>query len=191
MDKLSHAIRKLTIPPVFALLHLLILYFSHPTYIGSVQNLVIAVVCLAVLPTLGYPLQKYIPYFKDRGRNGQRTLAMLFSATGYLLGIILGLATSSPRELMCVYLEYLLCGVAMLVLNRIFKIKASGHACGIIGPVILLLYFRLCIPAAIGLVLTLPVYSSSLKTKRHTASELAVGSVIPIVAIFFAALIAR
>ena len=37
---------------------------------------------LVVLPLLAYPLQKYIPHFKDSGRDGQRSLAMIFSAAG-------------------------------------------------------------------------------------------------------------
>ena len=106
---------------------------------------------------------------------------MIFSFVGYLLGTIIAFVFSAPVQLKTIYLEYLLCGVGMLLLNKVFKIKASGHACGIVGPVFLLLYFGLYIPAIIGTVLIVPVYISSIRTKQHTASQLIVGSIIPAV----------
>lgn len=138
---------------------------------------------LCVLPILAYPLQKYIPHFKDKGREGQRSLAMIFSAVGYLLGTLVAFITGAPAELKIIYLEYLLCGIAMLVLNKAFKLKASGHACGIVGPILLMIYFKMYIPAAVGALLIVPVYVSSLKTKRHTALQLIGGSLIPLVAL--------
>ena len=89
----------------------------------------------------------------------------------------------------CMYPHYfgsvgqLLCGIAMLVLNKVFKLKASGHACGIVGPVLMMLYFRMFIPAVAGMFLILPVFVSSLKTKRHTAPQLLGGSLIPLAAL--------
>ena len=128
-------------------------------------------------------LQKFIPHFKNKGRDGQRSLAMSFSAVGYLLGTPTAFLTGAPAELKILYLEYLLCGIAMLVLNKVFKRKASGHACGIVGPVLMMLYFRMFIPAVAGMFLILPVYVSSLKTKRHTGPQLLGGSLIPMAAL--------
>lgn len=69
----------------------------------------------------------------------------------------------------------------MLLLNKVFKIKASGHACGIVGPVLLFVYFGLYIPAIVGTALVLPVYISSVRTKQHTLPQLIGGSAIPAV----------
>ena len=80
-----------------------------------------------------------------------------------------------------IYLEYLLCGIGMLLLNKAFKVKASGHACGIVGPMLLFIYFGLYIPAIVGTVLVLPVYISSVRTKQHTLPQLIGGSAIPAV----------
>ena len=66
-------------------------------------------------------------------------------------------------------------------MEKLFKVKASGYACGIVGPVLLFLYFRLYIPAIIGTVLILPVYISSVRTKQHTLPQLIGGSAIPAV----------
>jgi len=168
-NKLSFFIRKITVPPVFAAALLIIAYCMYPHYFGAVGQLFGGLAFLCVLPLLAYPLQKFIPHFRDKGRDGQRSLAMIFSAVGYLLGTLTAFLTGAPDELKILYLEYLLCGIAMLVLNKVFQLKASGHACGIVGPVLLMLYFRMFIPAVVGMFLILPVYVSSLKTKRHTA----------------------
>lgn len=181
MEKFFKIIRKITIPPVFAASLLITVYITHTNYFGSIWHLVGALFFLSILPTLTYPLQRYFKRYKDRGREGQRSLAMIFSFVGYLLGTVTAFVASAPIELKIIYLEYLLCGVGMLLLNKVFKIKASGHACGIVGPVILLLYFELYIPAIIGTALVLPVYVSSVRTKQHTLPQLIGGSAIPAV----------
>ena len=183
MNKLSFIIRKITVPPVFAASLLIIAYIIYPNYFGSIWHVLGGLLFLCILPLLAYPLQKYIPHFKDKGRDGQRSLAMIFSAVGYLLGTLVAFVTHAPVELKIIYLEYLLCGIAMLVLNKVFKLKASGHACGIVGPVLLMLYFKMYILAIVGTLLIIPVYVSSLKTKRHTAPQLIGGSFIPLVAL--------
>lgn len=185
MEKVFRKIRTITVPPVFAAVLLVLVYLTHPDYIGSIGHLLGALFFLSVLPTLAYPMQKYIPKFKDRGRAGQRTLAMLFSFVGYLLGTVTAFAFSAPAELQLIYMVYLLCGIGMLVLNKVFKIKASGHACGSVGPVIMCLYFGLYIPAMIGAVLVLSVFISSIRTGQHTLPQLFCGSTIPAFMLFF------
>ena len=83
------------------------------------------IVFLTILPVLAYPLQKYIPGFKDKGREGQRSLAMIFSFAGYLLGTVVAFAFSANTIVKIIYLEYLFCGITMLVFNKLFKLKAE------------------------------------------------------------------
>ena len=181
MNKIAKLIRRFTVPPIFAAGLLITVYAVFPSYFASPWHLLAALFFLAILPTLAYPMQKHIPHFKDRGREGQRSLAMLFSFSGYLLGTIVTLLAKAPKQLLAIYLAYLLCGIGMLLLNKIMKIKASGHACGIVGPIILLYYFGLFIPATLGLMLVIPVFISSITTKQHTAPQLMCGSMIPAV----------
>ena len=181
MEKWFKLIRKITIPPVFAAVLLIIVYITHSNCSGSLWHLFGTLFFLSILPTLSYPLQKYIPKYKDRGREGQRSLAMIFSFFGYLIGTFTVFIFSAPAEFKIICLEYLLCGIGILLLNKVFKIKASGHACGIVGPVLLLLYFGLYIPAIIGTVLIIPVYISSIQTKQHSLPQLIGGSSVPVV----------
>ena len=179
MNKISLVIRKITVPPVFAATLLICAYVMHPSYFGSLWHLFGGLLFLCGLPLLAYPLQRFIPHFKDKGRDGQRNLAMIFSAAGYLIGTLAAFISQAPFQLKVIYLEYLLCGISMLVINKVFKLKASGHACGIVGPVFMMIHFGMYIPAAVCTLLIIPVYVSSIRTKRHTPWQLIGGSAIP------------
>lgn len=178
MEKIFYVIRKITVPPIFAMAFLIVIYFMQPSIFTSVGQLICGIFFLGILPILGYPLQKYIPYFKEKGREGQRSLAMIFSVAGYLLGTSIVFITKASFELCIVYLEYLFSGITMLVFNKVFHLKASGHACGIVAPVLLFACFNMFIPAVIGGLLVIPVLISSLKTKRHTMPQLLGGCTI-------------
>lgn len=151
-----------------------------PYVFGKILNYIFAIFFLTILPILAYPLQPFIPYFKERGRDGQRELAMIFAVLGYLLGCVTCFISQAPTTLWIIYLEYLLSGLCILIFNKVFHLKASGHACGVVGPICLLCYFR--IPALVpGLLTILIVYWASLKIGRHTFSQLLGGSIIPVV----------
>ena len=173
-------IRKITIPPVFAVVLLLSVYFGYPDAFGSIWHMIGGIVFLAILPVLAYPLQKHIPGYKDKGREGQRSLAMIFSFAGYLLGTLVAFLFQAPVIVKIIYLEYLFCGISMLVFNKVFKLKASGHACGVIGPVLMMAYFKLYIPAAVCALFAIPVFIASVHTKRHTPMQLLGGALIPL-----------
>ena len=185
MEKISYFIRKITVPPVLAMAFLLVMYFMKPSCFTSVWQLLCGLLFLGILPILGYPLQKYIPYYKDKGREGQRSLAMIFCVAGYLLGTLTVFVTKASSELCIVHLEYLLSGMIMFVFNKVFHLKASGHACGIIAPVMLSLSFNMYVPAVIGGLFVILVLISSLKLKRHTMPQLLGGCMIAAVCLGF------
>lgn len=186
MEKFARIFRKIARPPIFAVAFLLTVYIVTPSAFGTIPQLLCGIATLGILPILGYPLQKYIPPFKDKGREGQRSLAMLFCFAGYLLGTVIALLTNAPEPLLMIYLCYLSCGIGMLLFNKVFRMKASGHACGIMGPIFaMLMYFKLYVPAAVGAVLAVMVFVSSVKTKEHTAGQLLGGTAIAAVCITF------
>jgi len=180
MNKLSFFTRVVTVPPVFATALLLVLFFTRPEYIGNVWFLLAGIFFLTVLPLLAYPLQRFIPRYKDRGREGQRKLAVIFSFAGYVLGMITVLIFNAPRELKMVFCEYVLCGLCIFICDKVFKFKASGHACGSVGPAAMLLYLGQYIAAIVFAILIIPAFVSSLTTKRHTLKELISGSIVPL-----------
>ena len=180
-------IRVLTVAPVMALIALCIIFICKPSAFGSAQNFVMSVIFLTVMPLLAYPMQPLIPKFKESGRAGQRKLAIIMAVVGYILGIVYALVRNVPAELMLIYLTYLISGILIAVFNKLLKIKASGHACGVAGPIAYLYYF-VGKYALLGLTVMTAVIISSIKMKRHTLSQLVVGSLISVAATFIALL---
>ena len=114
---------------------------------------------------------------------------MIFAVAGYLLGCVSCLIFPTSPALRTVYLEYLLCGIVLLLVNKVFRRKASGHACGVTGPVLLLLYFGLYPQAAAGAALTVLTWIASIRTGRHTLPQLLAGSLISLAAMAVLAIV--
>lgn len=180
MKQIYIIIRKITVAPIFAFLLLTTLHLSGLEQFAAPSVYFQGVLFLTLFPLLAYPMQKHIPKYQEKGREGQRTLAMIFAVAGYLLGITIGLVTHVPTQMLVVYLEYLLSGLLIFVFNLCFHRKASGHACGVAAPIAFFISFGLYTPAAIGVLVTPLVYLASLKTKRHTLLQLIGGSIVPI-----------
>ena len=142
MNKIYLTIRKITVAPIIAAVMLTAFYLFTPEIFQSTFMYVLSLFFLGLLPILAYPMQKHIPPYKDKGRDGQRTLAMIFAVSGYVLGIAAGLFAHAPKGTLLIYLEYLLSGMMILLFNKCFHKKISGHACGVFAPICLFIYLR-------------------------------------------------
>lgn len=179
MKKLCFAVRILTVAPVIALITFSILHFVSPEITGSILNYILAIVFICVLPILAYPLQPITPHFKGKGREGQRTLAIIMSVLGYIGGIICAFALGMPDKMQAILMTYFLSGVLIFLFSKVIKIKASGHACGVAGPIVFLTYVYGPV-ALLGLPVLGLVYWASLKMGRHKLGELIWGTLIPV-----------
>jgi hypothetical protein len=188
MEKLSKAIRVLTVAPFMALLMLTILYLRDPALFGGVLYYILSVVFLTVFPLLAYPLQPLLRAFRDKGREGQRTLAIYFAVAGYIGGCLSAAVFGAPEGVWIIFLCYLASGTLVLLVNKLLHFKASGHTCGVTGPFILLLYFGQA-AGLIGIPLLALVWISSIAMKRHTMAQLLGGAAIPVVSLTIAVLI--
>lgn len=187
MKKICYAARILTVAPVLAIITFSILHFVSPEITGSTLNYILGIAFIAVFPLLAYPLQPILPYFKKKGRDGQRNLAIYMSVFGYIGGIIFAFALRMPDKMQALFLTYFVSGILIFVFNKVLKVKASGHACGVAGPIAFLTYIYGPI-ALLGLPLLALVYWASLRMDRHKISELAVGTAIPIAAMLISIL---
>ncbi|MGN0513731.1 MAG: hypothetical protein ACI4GD_05580 [Lachnospiraceae bacterium] len=176
-------VRVLTVAPVMATAFLICMLIHRFEVFTNIWQWLYYLLLMGILPLLAYPVQKYIPHFRTDGRHGQRILAMIFAVTGYILCCVINFIFTASAGAWVIILEYLLSGVATLVFNKAFHVKISGHACGVLGPVMLLFYFGLYIQALCGVLITALVYIASLKTKRHTLPQLIGGSIVPIAVI--------
>ena len=182
MKKIAYILRVITVAPIMALLMLLILYLRDPLLFGNTLHFALSVLFLVVLPLSAYPLQPLVKKYKDKGREGQRTLALIFAVAGYVLGCLSALIFGAPQDVLVIFLSYLLSGAFVAIFNKIFHFRASGHACGVTGPFLLLVYFGQPI-GYIGFAFLILAWMSSLYMKRHTNMQLTVGAAIPFAAV--------
>lgn len=183
--KYAKVIRMVTVAPIMALYTLYILHKLCPFIFKGTSHYFLSQIFLVVLPLLAYPLQPFLPKFRNKGREGQRNLAIIMAVLGYLLGIFSAICFNAPKELLLIYLIYIISGIGILIFNKVLKIRASGHACGVVGPILILMYF-IGIKAIVNIVTIVLVYWSSLKMRRHTMLQLVWGSVIPVFAMIIA-----
>ncbi len=191
MKKFCKLIRIITLAPVLASYSLVMILLFGDDVFPTLFHFAYMLLFLGVLPLLAYPLQPYTPHFKGKGRDGQRTLAMIFAVAGYLLCLAVSFIASASKGMWIICLEYLISGILILVFNKCFHIKISAHGCGSAGPIFLLLYFGLPIPAIIMAVITVLAYIASVKAKHHTIPQLVGGSAVSILVLIALALIAK
>lgn len=185
--KLALIIRTITAPPFMAILLSTILYLSMGSNAFATRlNFLEAILCLGVLPLLAYPLCAIVPSLRKKGRKLERSIAIVFSVVGYVMGTAFALLSGGTSVELTLYFTYLISGVMTALLSFVFKFKASGHACGASGPVAMLIYYLgpLYFPmfAILGL-----VFASSLRLGRHNLAQLIVGSIVPVAALAVAA----
>ncbi len=188
-NQAAKTLRIVTIPPLLVSAMLTLLYIFRPEIFKHPIDYIMAIFSLAVIPTLAYPLQRFIPGYKDGGREAQRRLAFIFSPIGYAIGFIYAMILNVSIELKFIFGTYLASVIVLLVFNKLLHVKASGHACGVFGPLIHTVYFLgvpWLIPCAIAV---WAVVWSSLYLMRHTKRELFFGGMTAMSAFIFCAVL--
>lgn len=178
-------IREITIAPIMAFVMLSVLYWYNPSLLGGLKFYLLPVFFLTILPISAYPLQRFIPKYKNEGREGQRNLAIVMAVLGYILSIISMLIFGATKAMQIIYITYFISGILVLIANKLLKVRASGHAAGATAPIAILIYFTGVKGIYGGFVLAL-VYWASIKMKRHTFFELIFGSIIAVAALAIA-----
>ncbi len=173
------AVRILTMPPIVIGVTVLLLY--APAGLLTMRELLWCEGFLLLIPLAAYPLREIFHIGKDR-RKGQRSTALVCSAIGYTAGLIWSLLISCSWLVQILFLSYVISIVLLLLLNAGFRFRASGHACSMTAPAVLLtwkLHPLMLIPSAL---LIAAVYRSSLKLSRHTLPQLLAGSAVSLLA---------
>lgn len=168
----AKAVRILSVPPVMAALFILILYAARPQIIATPEMLRMALSCLSFVPLLAYPLS----WVFSLGRERQRLLAMVLSAAAYLVVYVWSLVSPCPPDYRFICGTYVFSVVLLLTFNKLLKVRSSGHACSVTGPIVLLCYFLGPRLIPVCTLLYALVFWASLRAKRHTAGEYLWGS---------------
>jgi hypothetical protein len=179
-EKLAKIIRIITVAPFNVLITMTLIVLIKPEIIGGTTPYILTVLFLAVFPLLAYPIQPITPYFRDKGRNGQRSLSILMSVIGYLLGLALSFILDENNFTQIIYLTYLLSGITIAILSKVIKFNASGHTCGLVGPIAISTYVFGAYALIAAVIIPLVLWAS-LKLKRHTIMQLIIGSIIPVI----------
>lgn len=177
-EKTAKMIRVMTVPPVLVIALILILSYTNESIFHGYADRFVAAFFLGIIPLLAYPLQQILPFWKEDSREGQRRLAFLLSIVGYVAAVIEGLLSGAGKELQFIYNTYFISVVLLAILNKMMKLRASGHACSVTGPLVFLIYF-------VGWIVIIPcllVYGgsiwASIKLKRHTKKDLFMGTAV-------------
>ena len=182
---LAKAVRVITVPPLLIGVLLVALYLYPSGVFTSFSSLIHAICFLAVIPALSYLVWALIPALRRKGRDSQRKLAFVFSILGYLGGAVYALTADISRGLTVILLTYFVSVILLTLINKLTVFRASGHGCGVTGPLILPAYFVSpfwIVPSLVGL---LAVYVSSIVLKRHTLKELVAGSSAALLSFLF------
>ena len=177
-QKLAYAVRVVSIPPVMVSLLILVLAVFAEGVFGSGLEIAAMLFFLALIPLLAYPLSWLIPGVRRKGREGQRNLAFLLTGAGYVLGWFYGKFFSGNREQILVYTIYLISLLLLLLWNKVFRLRASGHACSVTGPTVLAGWYLGLVGIIVGAVCYLLIFWASVTTKRHQPDEFLGGSVL-------------
>lgn len=175
LNKLAKAVRIATLPQIIAFITLIILWYSRPYYFAGSWEFFVGAGSLTALPVVSYAIQPLFP--KLSGRKLQRVFAVAASVLGYLVCNVVAWVTNASDGLKTFYLTYLLSVTAIALFGLFFRVKCSGHACGLFGPIAFL-----CVYVSMwyvwGFLLLAPMFWASLKMKRHKLSELILGCAV-------------
>lgn len=176
-EKTAKIIRVITIPPVEVLVMLLILYGAKRTEFGNVGNLLMTVLLLPAIPACAYPVASRMKR-KDDARNNQRNMAFAFNFLSYLAAMLLGYWIGCSSMLQWILNAYFLSVLILTIINKVFKIRASGHACSCTLPYLFLSYYFGRYVVVVCLIFYLAELWASVELKRHTIKEFLVGSAV-------------
>ncbi|MBQ7131145.1 MAG: hypothetical protein IJO29_01100 [Oscillospiraceae bacterium] len=182
---LAKSIRVITVPPVMAAMLLVVLRNYVQGAVFKTYDFLFSMIFLAILPFLAYPVSYILPEIRCKGREGQRNLAFVLNAIGYTCAAVYGIIANVSDSLMLIFLTYFLSVIILSVFNKVLNIRASGHACSIFGPLVLLVYFmgiKFAVPCIIVFAL---ICWASVQIGRHTFKELMLGAFSAAVAFVF------
>lgn len=172
----AHVVRIVTVPPVMVGILLVLLFTLRDNVFATPVEFAVSLAGLTVLPVLAYPVAAVVPSFRKKGREGQRSMAMYFSTVGYVGVFVYGLIAHVGTGLMHIYAGYLFSVVIILVGNKVFKVRISGHACSVSGPLVYSGYFLGLWGILVGALCWGLILWASLVMKRHTFREFVFGT---------------
>ena len=174
-------IRVISIPPLMVTYLLALLFFFRDGVFATTGEFITALAALAIFPALAYPFAEIVPPLKKGGRPAQRKTAFVFSVIGYIGGFIYALTAGFSKPVLTIFTAYLASLLFLVLFNKVFKIRASGHACSVTSPMFFATYYFGQIALLPSALLYAAIFWASLVTKRHTVREFLLGTLVCVV----------
>lgn len=175
ITKIAKTIRFITVPPIVVTVELILLLFFEDVF-PTVLDFWLALICLAIVPVLAYPLQKIVPAFRHGGQGMQRRLAFILSPLGYIAAVVCSVVRDAIPNLLYISVVYLVSVILLLLVNKLTPFHASGHGCSLGGSIILPCLFMGWYAILPGVLLFGLAFWASVYLKRHTPREFLLGA---------------
>ena len=179
--KIAMFIRVISIPPLMVTYLLALLFFFRDGVFATTGEFITALAALAIFPALAYPFAEIVPPLKKGGRPAQRKTAFVFSVIGYIGGFFYALTAGFSKPVLTIFTAYLASLLFLVLFNKVFKIRASGHACSVTSPMFFATYYFGPIALLPSALLYAAIFWASLVTKRHTVREFLLGTLVCVV----------
>jgi hypothetical protein len=110
----------------------------------------------------------------------QRIASFVFMIISYPIGFVILTLTHAPRIYQAIAVTYTLVTLGLIIFNLILRLKASGHAAGVAGPIGAMIYLYGLI--ATPLIALLPLVTwARIAAKGHNIWQTVVGAMLSIV----------
>ena len=169
--------RAVTVPSFLAAFILVGMALVRPDTFRGAAEFFWGLFYLSLCPMLAYLIAFLVPRVRAKGHNGVRKLAFITSLLGYVGGAFYALLSKTSFALSFIFFTYLFSGLFLFLMNKLLRVRASGHACGATGPV---LVFGILVGKwmwMLSLVLYMLSAWGSFSLKRHSVREFVWGSV--------------
>lgn len=153
------------------------IFFRLPTDVPNRTSgfgLTLAFLCLIPLASLLF----YIPGgVRDWARivRRQRIASFVLMIVSYPIGYVLLRVTDAPTIYEAIAVTYTLVTLGLIVFNLILRYKASGHAAGVAGPVVALIYLYGLVAAPLLALIPLVTWAR-VQSKAHDLWQNLVGA---------------
>lgn len=158
---------------------LLLIYFYFILPVGTPNRLmgfILALVFISIIPLCSLFFYIHKPgETREQVFHRQRVASFLFMLASYPVGALVLFLTHAPAIFISMAVIYTLVTLGLIVLNKFLHFKASGHAAGVAGPVVSMVYLFGWIATPLLALLPLVTWAR-LAAKGHNAWQMVVGA---------------
>ncbi len=160
--------------PVVAIFSFLMLYLFKQN-LHNLNLFLVAIIFVGVIPLFAWT---YL--IKHPGDyEGERKLSFILDVISYPIGFVVLAIENLHNVYTALSLSYLLNVIFLIVINKFFKYKASGHGAGVAGPATALT-IGFGLKGALSFLFLVPVFHCKIKLKDHTFMQLLAGASLSI-----------